>query len=178
MSYPSRPGRPERPKAAPENAPSGERAAPPGGRSPVARAALPAVLVAAALTLAACSDAADSQAPGATGRAASPVPTPTWQKVTGAPRTVPAVRDFRPADGRGWRPSKGARIVVPAGEKSTVADEARLLGQDLGGMPVVWGDQPARPGDVEVKLAGKDGQGSRSGRTTRPRATPPTRCTR
>ncbi|MER7026682.1 MULTISPECIES: beta-N-acetylhexosaminidase [Streptomyces] len=171
MSYPSRPGHPERPKAAPENAPpgrrtgrwrgepGGRRAVPPGGRSPVARAALPAALVAAALTLSACSDAADTRAPGATGRGASPLPTPTWQKVTGTPRTVPAVRDFRPADGQGWRPSKGARIVVPAGEKSTVADEARLLGQDLGGMPVVWGDELVRPGDVEVKLAGTNGKG-------------------
>ncbi|AJC56404.1 putative glycosylhydrolase [Streptomyces sp. 769] len=74
--------------------------------------------------------------------------------MTGPPHIVPAVRDFRPSNGIGWRPTKGARIVVPAGEKSTVADEAQLMAKDLGGLAVVWGNQDVRPGDVEVKLSG------------------------
>ena len=51
--------------------------------------------------------------------------------MTGTPQVIPAVRDFRRADGRGWRPSKGARVVVPAGEKSNVADEAQRMANDL-----------------------------------------------
>ncbi|MGD3106777.1 beta-N-acetylhexosaminidase [Streptomyces sp. YGL11-2] len=129
------------------------------GRGPAARSALLAApVLAGALLLGGCSGAADSQPPG---RAVAPegraAPTPSWAKVTGPPHIVPAVREFRPADGIGWRPSKGARVVVPAGQQSTVADEAQLMAKDLGGLPVVWGEQTVRPGDVEVKLTGKDG---------------------
>ncbi|MFG2227826.1 glycoside hydrolase family 20 protein [Streptomyces sp. NPDC048644] len=163
MLNPSRPRRPEWPNLAPRvqrtrnqgpDAPTGTARI---SRSPGSRAALPAALLASALALAGCSDAADADPPGSTGSSPSAAPTPTWKAVTGKPRTIPAVRDFRPADGRGWRPSKGARIVVPAGEKSTVADEARLLARDLGGIPVVWGEQTVRPGDIELKLTGKGG---------------------
>ncbi|MGW5936757.1 beta-N-acetylhexosaminidase [Streptomyces celluloflavus] len=131
----------------------------PSRRAPAAWAALAVPALASALALTGCSGAADTEPPGSTGAAASPsaAPTPTWAAVTGAPRTIPAVREFRAADGRGWRPTKGARVVVPAGERSGVADEARLLAADLGGLPVVWGDQTVRPGDVEVKLTGKEG---------------------
>ncbi|WP_044368191.1 beta-N-acetylhexosaminidase [Streptomyces natalensis] len=126
--------------------------------TPVARSAgllAPALVMALALT--ACSGAADSRPPGSTGTQAAPAPTPTWAAVTGTPRVIPTVRKFTPADGRGWRPSKGARIVVPAGEKSTLADEAQLMAQDLGGLPVVWGDKTVRPGDIELKLTGTQG---------------------
>lgn len=82
--------------------------------------------------------------------------TPTWAPVTGTPQVIPAVRDFRRADGRGWRPSKGARVVVPAGEKSNVADEAQRMARDLG-LTVVYGDQTVQPGDIEVKITGKSG---------------------
>ncbi|GGU87646.1 hypothetical protein GCM10010211_62240 [Streptomyces albospinus] len=131
----------------------------PRGTGPAARSVLLAApVLAGALVLSGCSGAADSQPPG---RAVAPegraAPTPTWAKVTGPPHIVPAVREFRPADGIGWRPSKGARVVVTAGAKSTVADEAQLMAKDLGGLPVVWGEQTVRPGDVEVKLTGKGG---------------------
>ena len=126
---------------------------------PSTRAALAVPALAAALALSGCSGAADSMPPGDTSSAgsSSAAPTPTWAAVKGPPRTIPAVSTFQAADGRGWRPSKGARVVVPAGEKSNVADEARRLAKDLGGLPVVWGDQDVRPGDVEVKLTGKSG---------------------
>ncbi|UQA93458.1 beta-N-acetylhexosaminidase [Streptomyces halobius] len=125
-------------------------------------AALLAAVLAIVPALTSCSGAADTRPPGSPGASPHPtpaVPTPTWAKVEGPPRTVPAVRAFRPADGRGWRPSKSARVVVPDGAKSTVADEARLLAKDLGGLPVVWGKQTVRPGDIELKLTGKAGKG-------------------
>ncbi|KPC59346.1 beta-N-acetylhexosaminidase [Streptomyces chattanoogensis] len=125
---------------------------------PVARpAGLLAPALVAALVLTGCSGGADSRPPGSKGTQAAPAPTPTWAAVTGKPRVIPAVRDFSPADGRGWRPSGGARIVVPAGKKSTLADEAQLMAQDLGGLTVVWGAKTVRPGDIEVKLTGKAG---------------------
>ncbi|GAA2340981.1 hypothetical protein Scani_13280 [Streptomyces caniferus] len=81
--------------------------------------------------------------------------TPSWAPVTGTPQVIPAVSEFHRADGRGWRPSKGARVVVPAGEKSNVADEAQRMANDLG-LGIVYSDQPVRPGDIEVKLTGKN----------------------
>ncbi|MFF4951543.1 beta-N-acetylhexosaminidase [Streptomyces chattanoogensis] len=132
---------------------------PPRSRTrPVARpAGLLAPALVAALVLTGCSGGADSRPPGSKGTQAAPAPTPTWAAVTGKPRVIPAVRDFSPADGRGWRPSGGARIVVPAGQKSTIADEAQLMAQDLGGLTVVWGAKTVRPGDIEVKLTGQAG---------------------
>ncbi|MFG2891878.1 glycoside hydrolase family 20 protein [Streptomyces sp. NPDC048248] len=158
MLNPMRPPRSTRPSTSLWPSPSSR---PRSRRGPVGRVALVAVL-ASTLALAGCSDAADSDAPGSTGssKSAAPssaAPTPTWAAVKGPPRIVPAVRDFRPADGTGWRPSKGARVVVPAGAKSNVADEARLMARDLGGLPTVWGEQTVRPGDIEVKLTGKGG---------------------
>ncbi|GGX15833.1 beta-N-acetylhexosaminidase [Streptomyces noursei] len=151
MSNPMRPPRSPRSSASPQDPPPARRA---GG--PEARRALLAVpVLAGALALGGCAQGADSQAPGAAPSSSSPAaPIPSWAKVTGPPHIVPAVRGFRPANGIGWRPTKGARIVVPAGEKSTVADEAQLMAKDLGGLAVVWGSQDVRPGDVEVKLSG------------------------
>ncbi|MEX2969275.1 glycoside hydrolase family 20 protein [Streptomyces sp. C184] len=130
-------------------------------RSGTARSALPAVALTGALLLAGCSGTADTEPPGSTSAKMNPSPatTPTWAPVTGSPQVIPAVRSFRRADGRGWRPSSGARVVVPAGAKSNVADEAQRLAKELGGMTVVYGDQTVRPGDIEVKLSGKNGAG-------------------
>ncbi|BDM72667.1 hypothetical protein HEK616_61540 [Streptomyces nigrescens] len=123
------------------------------------RAALPAAALTGALLLTGCSHSADTESPGSTSAKVNPsaAATPSWAPVTGTPQVIPAVRDFRRAEGRGWRPSKGARVVVPAGKGSNVADEAALMARDLGGLTVVYGDEPVRPGDIEVKLSGKNG---------------------
>ncbi|WP_411137439.1 beta-N-acetylhexosaminidase [Streptomyces sp. C10] len=154
MSNPMRPPRAPRPSASPRPVTK-----PTTGKGPAARSALPAAALAGALLLAGCSDAADTEPPGSTSAKMNPTSaaTPTWAPVTGTPQVIPAVRDFRRADGRGWRPTKGARVVVPAGEKSNVADEAQRMARDLGGLNVVYGDQTVRPGDIEVKLTGKNG---------------------
>ncbi|MGY5124821.1 beta-N-acetylhexosaminidase [Streptomyces nigrescens] len=152
MSNPMRPPRAPRPSAFPHPV-----TRPTTGKGPAARSALPAAALAGALLLAGCSDAADTEPPGSTSAKMNPAATPTWAPVTGTPQVIPAVRDFRRADGRGWRPTKGARVVVPAGEKSNVADEAQRMARDLGGLTVVYGDQTVRPGDIEVKLTGENG---------------------
>ncbi|MFI1307485.1 glycoside hydrolase family 20 protein [Streptomyces sioyaensis] len=153
MSNPMRPPRTPRPSASP--------CPRTWIRSGTARSALPAAALTGALLLAGCSGTADTEPPGSTSAKMNPSPaaTPTWAPVTGTPQVIPAVRSFRRAEGRGWRPSSGARVVVPAGEKSNVADEAQRLAKELGGMTVVYGDQTVRPGDVEVKLSGKNGAG-------------------
>ncbi|MFE6690343.1 glycoside hydrolase family 20 protein [Streptomyces sp. NPDC057743] len=151
MSNPMRPPRSPWPSASPQPPLPARPPVGPGAR----RMLLTAPVLAGALVLGGCSQGASSQAPGAAPSSSSPAaPIPSWAKVTGPPRIVPAVREFRPANGNGWRPTKGARIVVPAGEKSTVADEAQLMAKDLGGLAVVWGKQDVRPGDIEVKLSG------------------------
>lgn len=106
-----------------------------------------------ALSVVGCSNSGGTP-PKGDGGSASAAPTPTWEPVQGPPRTVPAVQKFSAADGRGWRPAKTARVVVPAGEKSPVADEARRFAQELGGLRTVWGKQAVRPGDVELRLSG------------------------
>ncbi|GAB7031462.1 glycoside hydrolase family 20 protein [Streptomyces sp. NPDC021749] len=123
------------------------------------RAALPAAALTGALLLAGCSHSADTESPGSTSAKVNPSPaaTPSWAPVTGTPQVIPAVREFHRAEGRGWRPSKGARVVVPAGKRSNVTDEAVLMARDLGGLTVVYGDEPVHPGDIEVKLSGKNG---------------------
>ncbi|MFH8630118.1 family 20 glycosylhydrolase [Streptomyces lydicus] len=123
------------------------------------RAAFPATVLVGALLLAGCSQTVETEPPGSTSAKVKPSSqaTPSWAPVTGTPQVIPAVRDFRRAEGRGWRPSKGARVVVPAGPKSNVADEAQLMAHDLGGLPVVYGGETVQPGDIEVKLSGKGG---------------------
>ncbi|MBL1088775.1 MULTISPECIES: beta-N-acetylhexosaminidase [Streptomyces] len=123
------------------------------------RAALPAAALTGALLLAGCSHSAGTESPDSTSAKVNPsaAATPSWAPVTGTPQVIPAVRMFHRAEGRGWRPSKGARVVVPAGKGSNVADEAALMARDLGGLTVVYGDEPVRPGDIEVKLSGKNG---------------------
>lgn len=128
-------------------------------------------MAASTLTIAGCtgdsgksaSGGGDSTAPSSASSSAAP--TPSWAPVTGQPRTVPAVRSFKAADGRGWRVSKNARVVVPAGKDSTAADEARRLAADLGGLPVVWKDD-VRPGDVELTLDKKGGKNNAAPKST------------
>lgn len=152
MSNPMRPPRAPRPSASPRPLTT------PGTRTgPAARSALPTAALAGALLLAGCSGSADTEPPGSTSAKMNPssAATPSWAPVTGTPQVIPAVSEFHRADGRGWRPSKGARVVVPAGEKSNVADEAQRMANDLG-LGLAYGDQQVRPGDIEVKLTGKN----------------------
>ena len=67
-----------------------------------------------------------------------------------APRTIPAVREHLAARGPGWRPGPDSGVVI-AGGSGSLADDGRLLAQEL---DIHYrGDVPARAGDVELALA-------------------------
>ncbi|MFJ4875009.1 family 20 glycosylhydrolase [Streptomyces sp. NPDC088745] len=90
--------------------------------------------------------------PGSVGDDAKP-PAPAASRarpVTGPPRTIPFVRDVRAAEGPGWRPTATTRVVVAAGSERALADEGRLLADELG-KPYAQG-VAARPGDVELAM--------------------------
>ncbi|MFI5802681.1 glycoside hydrolase family 20 protein [Streptomyces sp. NPDC051561] len=100
------------------------------------------------------SAAASARAGGAPDDAKPPAPavSPT-RPVTGAPRTIPFVREVRTTGrGTGWRPSATTRVVVAAGSEAALADEGRLLASELkrGYAQGV----AARPGDVELAMGG------------------------
>ncbi|MFJ8820246.1 glycoside hydrolase family 20 protein [Streptomyces sp. NPDC102467] len=91
------------------------------------------------------------QAPsdGKTGTSsAAPSPSRSYPLST-RPRTIPAVRDFTPAHGPGWKPG-GGRVVV---RDKGLADEGRLIADELG---LAYGgeDAEAGSGDVELALGG------------------------
>ncbi|WP_282695838.1 glycoside hydrolase family 20 protein [Streptomyces sp. CC208A] len=79
-----------------------------------------------------------------------PTPTPTrTYPLSTAPRTVPAVRSHEPARGPGWKPAATAGVVLGA-DSAGLADEGRLLAQELGLR--YRGKAAAGPGDVELAL--------------------------
>ncbi|MGW3356086.1 beta-N-acetylhexosaminidase [Streptomyces bungoensis] len=88
----------------------------------------------------------------ATGRAATPsTPSPSRSyPLSQAPRTIPAVRSHTPERGPGWRPRRGARVVV---SDPRLADEGRLTADELG---LTYAGQrgDARDGDVRLALGG------------------------
>ncbi|MEV7686321.1 beta-N-acetylhexosaminidase [Streptomyces bungoensis] len=87
-----------------------------------------------------------------TGRAATPsAPGPSRSyPLSQAPRTIPAVRSHTPERGPGWRPRRGARVVV---SDPRLADEGRLTAGELG---LTYAGQrgDARDGDVRLALGG------------------------
>ncbi|MBT2448718.1 family 20 glycosylhydrolase [Streptomyces sp. ISL-43] len=88
---------------------------------------------------------------------AAPVPSPTpSHPLSTAPRTIPAVREHVPARGPGWRPTPGARVVVPPADRAALSDEGRLLAGELR-MGYAESATPG-PGDVQLALgAAKSG---------------------
>lgn len=137
------------------------------GRSHVIATATVAALV--ALAVPACTDGAaapsGARAPTSPAAPASPAepagpaepaapapsPTPSYPLST-APRTVPAVREHEPARGPGWRPTPGARVVVPPADAAALADEGKLLAGELR-MGFAESADPG-PGDVQLALGG------------------------
>ncbi|MFF9316302.1 glycoside hydrolase family 20 protein [Streptomyces sp. NPDC014735] len=97
------------------------------------------------------------------GSPATPSPNRTYPLST-APRTIPAVREHIAARGPGWRPGPDAGVVL-AGGSGALADEGRLLAQELS--IHYRGDVPARPGDVELALT--PGKGTPESYTLRAR---------
>ncbi|MCX3059001.1 beta-N-acetylhexosaminidase [Streptomyces beihaiensis] len=93
-----------------------------------------------------------SGATSSTSVAPSPTPSPTrTYPLSKPPRTIPAVRDFAPARGPGWKPH-GGKVVVG---DDKLADEGRLTAGELG--LKYGGKAAAGPGDVELSLGGTSG---------------------
>ncbi|AYG80914.1 Beta-hexosaminidase [Streptomyces hundungensis] len=79
---------------------------------------------------------------------ALPSPSPIYP-ISSPPRTIPSVREHRPARGPGYRPVDSTRVIVDAGSGS-LADEGKLLAQELGA-DYALGGQP-REGDIQLAL--------------------------
>ncbi|MFE9405506.1 glycoside hydrolase family 20 protein [Streptomyces sp. NPDC006530] len=79
---------------------------------------------------------------------ALPSPSPIYP-ISSSPRTIPSVREHRPARGPGYRPVDSTRVIVDAGSGS-LADEGKLLAQELGA-DYALGGQP-REGDILLAL--------------------------
>ncbi|MFI6049107.1 glycoside hydrolase family 20 protein [Streptomyces violascens] len=83
-------------------------------------------------------------------RASSVLPSPSpIYPISSPPRTIPSVREHRPARGPGFRPVDSTRVIVAAGSES-LADEGKLLAQELG-VDYATGGQP-REGDIALAL--------------------------
>ncbi|EPD60854.1 beta-N-acetylhexosaminidase [Streptomyces sp. HGB0020] len=96
------------------------------------------------------SGSADS--PGTSGESAKPSPTRSYA-LSKAPATIPAVRSHTAARGPGWRPARGARVVV---SDADLADEGRLIAGELG-MTYAGEKDDVRAGDVRLALGDDEG---------------------
>jgi hexosaminidase len=83
--------------------------------------------------------------------AAAPSPSPTRSyALSQPPRTIPAVRSHTPARGPGWRPARGARVVV---DHASLADEGKLIAGELG-LTYAGQRKDVRSGDLRLALGG------------------------
>ncbi|MFG2717247.1 glycoside hydrolase family 20 protein [Streptomyces sp. NPDC048416] len=89
--------------------------------------------------------------PADSGRAvsASVSPSPIYP-ISSPPRTIPSVREHRPARGPGFRPGGSTRVIVAVGSES-LADEGKLFAQEIGATYALGG-QP-RAGDITLALS-------------------------
>ncbi|NGO80682.1 family 20 glycosylhydrolase [Streptomyces sp. YC504] len=71
-----------------------------------------------------------------------------------APLTIPAVREHEAARGPGWHPDRGAQVIVPEESAGELADEGRLIADELG-LEYAEGAEPGK-GDVELALVAGD----------------------
>ncbi|MFD3835074.1 glycoside hydrolase family 20 protein [Streptomyces sp. NPDC058642] len=94
---------------------------------------------------------ASAAAPSAS-RTPSPSPTRSYA-LSRSPRTIPAVQAHTPARGPGWRPQRGARVVV---SDAALAGEGRLVAGELG---LTYAGERSDDRDGDLRLALDDGAG-------------------
>ncbi|KKD04519.1 beta-N-acetylglucosaminidase [Streptomyces sp. WM6386] len=95
---------------------------------------------------------ASAAAPSASRETPSPSPTRSYP-LSRTPRTIPAVQAHTPARGPGWRPQRGARVVVSDAE---LAGEGRLIASELG---LTYAGERGDDKDGDLRLALDDGEG-------------------
>ncbi|WP_330283237.1 beta-N-acetylhexosaminidase [Streptomyces sp. NBC_00588] len=93
-----------------------------------------------------------ADSPGTSGESPKPSPTRSYA-LSKAPATIPAVRSHTAARGPGWRPARGARVVV---SDADLADEGRLIAGELG-MTYAGEKDDVRAGDVRLALGDDEG---------------------
>ncbi|MDQ0599439.1 hexosaminidase [Streptomyces canus] len=96
---------------------------------------------------------ASAASPSASRETPSPSPTRSYP-LSRSPRTIPAVQAHTPARGPGWRPQRGARVVVSDAE---LAGEGRLVAGELG---LTYAGERSDDRDGDLRLALDDGAGS------------------
>ncbi|WP_151772006.1 beta-N-acetylhexosaminidase [Streptomyces abyssomicinicus] len=86
------------------------------------------------------------------------------QPASTPPRTIPAVREYTPESGPGWKPADGARVVV---NDDALADEGRLVAGELGlTYAGEKGAKDVRDGDLRLETGGDQGANPESYRLT------------
>ncbi|NNN31619.1 family 20 glycosylhydrolase [Streptomyces sp. S3(2020)] len=95
---------------------------------------------------------ASAASPSASRETPSPSPTRSYP-LSRTPRTIPAVQAHTPARGPGWRPQRGARVVVSDAE---LAEEGRLVAGELG---LTYAGERADDKAGDLRLALDDGEG-------------------
>ncbi|MCX5331851.1 MULTISPECIES: glycoside hydrolase family 20 protein [unclassified Streptomyces] len=95
---------------------------------------------------------ASAAAPSASRETPSPSPTRSYP-LSRTPRTIPAVQAHTPARGPGWRPQRGARVVVSDAE---LAEEGRLVAGELG---LTYAGEQGDDRDGDLRLALDDSKG-------------------
>ncbi|WP_327718988.1 family 20 glycosylhydrolase [Streptomyces sp. NBC_00490] len=95
---------------------------------------------------------ASAASPSASRETPSPSPTRSYP-LSRTPRTIPAVQAHTPARGPGWRPQRGARVVVSDAE---LAGEGRLVAGELG---LTYAGERSDNRDGDLRLALDDGAG-------------------
>ncbi|MFF3341761.1 beta-N-acetylhexosaminidase [Streptomyces flavidovirens] len=110
----------------------------------------PSAPSASSATPAASPKPAAPAAPATSAAPSKPVKPSAKPGPTKAPSAIPAVQDYDAASGPGWKPQRSTRVVVAPDNSRALADEGKLLAQELKRGFSAAGS--GRAGDIELAL--------------------------